>query len=271
MAEDIGPANQDEAEENKEADQGKDADKEVSLEKDENGKVIGIRLPGIHVNIAEKLVDVESTVTMSGGFLELIACTADTKEHESIIRIDAKAKHVHAALLLLNIKPGNPAIRRLANAEGTRWVDIPPRGDKVDAFLVVKKEGEKPKEYPINHFIIMGEDYESYDNDKKEGELEKFPTHTFVFAGSGLTKRENKPPRYWADDSGNVISIVTFGDEVLTLPDIHGHANESLVWEVDATDLPPLESKVTLRLRPHVAKGKEENKGGEELNPKDDK
>ena len=58
------------------------------------------------------------------------------------------------------------------------------------------------------------------------------------------------PRRYICDESGNVISISTFGDELLCLPGIHGHANGMLMWEVDGDDLPQIGSKVTLRLRP---------------------
>jgi hypothetical protein len=61
--------------------------------------------------------------------------------------------------------------------------------------------------------------------------------------------------RSLADGSGDVISLSTFGDEVLCLPDVHGHANGGLMWEVDPTPLPALETKVTLRLRPRVAAG----------------
>ena len=47
-----------------------------------------------------------------------------------------------------------------------------------------------------------------------------------------------------------LISIATFGDEVLCLPGVHGNDNGSLMWEVDTTKVPKVGSKVTLRLRP---------------------
>jgi len=49
-----------------------------------------------------------------------------------------------------------------------------------------------------------------------------------------------------------VITIATFGDELLCLPGIHGHQNGSLMWQVDPTELPKVGSKVTLRFRPKV-------------------
>jgi len=65
-----------------------------------------------------------------------------------------------------------------------------------------------------------------------------------------------------ANLSGNVISIATFGDELLCLPGVHSHANGLLAWEVDSTDLPAVGSSVILRLRPH-ARAKPVKEAGE--------
>ena len=70
--------------------------------------VEALKLPGLTINLEEKSVDVDATVCLRTGFLELVACTKGSKEHESIISVDAKPSHIHAALLLLGAKPGNP-------------------------------------------------------------------------------------------------------------------------------------------------------------------
>ena len=44
-----------------------------------------LKLPGLTVHTKERYVDVDATVCLGEGFLELIACTKDGKEHESII------------------------------------------------------------------------------------------------------------------------------------------------------------------------------------------
>ena len=97
----------------------------------------GLKLPGLTINLEEKSVDVEATVCLESGFLELVACTKDSKEHESIISVKAKAAHVHAALLLLGTAKGNPAMRKPINEEMTRWLDLPPRGGEVAVSLLV--------------------------------------------------------------------------------------------------------------------------------------
>ena len=62
------------------------------------------------------------------------------------------------------------------------------------------------------------------------------------------------PRQYLCDTNGNVISISTFGDELLCLPGFHENANGALMWQVDGEKLPALDSKITLRLRPSDGK-----------------
>lgn len=53
---------------------------------------------------------------------------------------------------------------------------------------------------------------------------------------------------YVADYSGHVISIVTFGDELLCLPGINWPDYQNMMWMIDPTILPEVGTKVTLRL-----------------------
>lgn len=110
-------------------------------------------------------------------------------------------------------------------------------------------------ERPISDFLIPNDEDEGYGSGevKETAPKERFPTHTFLFAGSILDKEGEGPPKYLSDLSGNVISIATFGDEVLCLSGVHDDANGHLMWQVDGTELPSVGTKVTLRLRPQVA------------------
>lgn len=220
-------------------------------------------MPGMKILIKKGYVDVDARVCLTEGLLELIACTKDSKEHESMIAIEAKAAHVHAALLLVGAVPGNPAMRKEVETEnGPRWVDIPPRGQDIDVFLVINNKEGKPEEFPISKFLIKGLD-ESGDGvpvEHDKDEDRKFPTNTFLFVGSHVYKDGESDPIYLADESGNVISLSTFGDELLALPGVHEHANDALAWAVDSTHLPPLNSKVILRLKPKKPAAAEEPK-----------
>lgn len=213
-----------------------------------DGKPEALSLPGLKINLKENCVDVDAKLCLEAGMLELIACTPDSKEHESIVSLEAKAAHIHAALLLLGAQPGNPAMRRPVNEEQTRWVDLPPRGSEVEVSLVFQDAQGKTVEHPIQRFMVRARDYG--DPEPGEGEEEHFPTSTFLFAGSHLYSDGDGPPKYLADESGNVISISTFGDELLCLPGLHSQENGALIWEVDGSKLPAAGSKVILRLKP---------------------
>jgi hypothetical protein len=204
-------------------------------------------MPGVKINVAEWSVDVDARVCLVEGMLELIACTKDSKEHESIIRVEAKPSHIHTALLLMRAKPGHPAMHKAIDAEGTRFMPVPPSGGAVDVFLIVKNAEGKETEHPISDFIVKEDSQEEPAEDAKPV---NFPTHTFLFAGSVLNGEDKGPRNYVCDQSGNVISIATFGDELLCLPGIHDQADSLRVWQANGEKLPPLESKVILRLRP---------------------
>lgn len=215
-----------------------------------------IKLPGIKIDVENRHVDVDAQVCLTDGLLELVACTKGTKEHESVVVVEAKAIHIHTALLLIGARNGNPAMRKPINEEQTRWMHLPPRGDSIKVFLVVPDEEGNPVERPISDFIRRtqgdpyGQDF-GYETPETSGaaEQEKFPD-VFLFAGSHLIDDGQGGKQYLVEQSGNLISISTFGDELLCLPGFQSQANPELSWEINPTHLPNLDSKVILRLRP---------------------
>ena len=230
-----------------------------------------LEMPGMKIMIKKGYIDVDARVCLTEGLLELIACTKDSKEHEALIAIDAKAAHVHAALLLIGAQPGNPAMRKQVETEnGPRWVDIPPRGQDIDVYLVFDDEEGNPEEHPIRKFLIkqMEDDLDGVPVHRRNDKERAFPTDTFLFVGSHIWKDGKSDPVYLADESGNVISLSTFGDELLALPGVHEHANDALSWAVDSTFLPELNSKVTLRLKPKKPAAAEEAKKPAKEEPK---
>lgn len=214
------------------------------------------KLPGLVINLEKGCVDVEATVCLDEGTLELIACTKDSKEHESIIAVAAKPSHIHAALLLLGARPGNPSMRKPLDAEGTRWIDIPPQGDPIGVYLAFKDKEGKMVEYPISDFIApTDDDYGRSPASDESEEKAEFPD-AFIFAGSHLIGQGKGPRQYLCDQSGNVISIATFGDELICLSGMHASDNGSLMWQINPTKLPEVGTKITLRLRPRGKAGR---------------
>ncbi|MCU0978590.1 MAG: YdjY domain-containing protein, partial [Pirellulaceae bacterium] len=136
-----------------------------------------LNLPGVAINVQERCVDVESSVCLHRGALELVACTKGTKEHESIVAIKARPVHIHLALLLLGAEPGSPATRQQLGDLAERWIDVPPSGGPVDVFLVFKGKEGKIVEHPISDFIAPSS--KRSDDSASADQEAKFPTHTF--------------------------------------------------------------------------------------------
>lgn len=230
------------------------------------------RLPGMVVNFQKRCVDIEAAICLDEGMLELIACTKGSKEHESIVAIEARPMHVHTALLLLGANNGNPAMSKPVDEQKTRWIHVPPRGDPVDVYLVFTNEQGKLIEHPISDFVVRPKENPDApvgadkDHAHRDDTHNKFPK-SFLFAGSLLAGDGPGPRTYLADQSGSVISIATFGDELLCLPGIHAKANHALMWQVDSTHLPKVGTKVTLRLRPQN-KPAAKNEQAEKQQPK---
>ena len=210
-----------------------------------------VELPGITIDVKNKRVDVEAKIALDDGLLELIACTTDTKEHESLVIIDAVPMHIHAALLLIGANNGHPAQAKPANEEKTQWIHLPPRGDPITVSLVYPDPEDKDKtiERPISDFLKRAERDSAFEQDgQEEADDSAKVFKTFLFAGSVLIDGEGDERRYLADQSGNVISISTFGDELLCLPARVTQENSALVWTIENKHLPKVGTKVKLRL-----------------------
>ena len=216
--------------------------------KDLQDALATLKLPGVKIDLEERAVDVTAIVNLDEGLLEFVACTKDTKEHESIVKIQAKPSHIHTALLLLGAKAGHPAIRKIVGeGDDQRWIDLPPKGSAVTVSFVTTDDGGEQTERPLSAFVTRM-------NEEGEPNLEEAAKRlkTFLFAGSNLYGDGEGPKTYLADRSGSVISLTTFGDELLCLPEIYGHENHALLWELNSKHLPKIGAEIILRLRPQT-------------------
>ncbi len=236
----------------------------VGANADETAVVKSVRkpvvLPGLVVDFKNQCVDLEAKICLDAGYLELIACTKGSKEHESIVAVTSKALHIHTALLLLGADNGHPEMRKLVDEELQRWVNLSPRGDLIDVMLVLKDSKGTSIAKPISEFVVRS----TGRLDEVSGEVRSDPNQkinrsvgmpldfpqAFLFAGSRLRDVVAGPKQYLADLSGNVISIATFGDEVLCLPLHQTQQNSALMWQVKPGALPKVGTIVTLRLCP---------------------
>ena len=61
------------------------------------------------VDLKTKRLLVKSEVVLREGLLEMLVCLKQTKEHESLLSVDAKAQVIHAGLVALGAEVGTPA------------------------------------------------------------------------------------------------------------------------------------------------------------------
>ena len=114
-----------------------------------------------------------SEVCLREGPLEEFLCKKGTKEHESIVRIDADAQFVHAALATAGAKAGTPT--EFVDATGDpKWKAA--TGTKINV-IVHYTMGGKTFTHPAQEWI---RDREKTKKEKKDVTI----PHGWVFAGS---------------------------------------------------------------------------------------
>lgn len=154
------------------------------------------------------IVDGRVPVTVRGRhnpvvYLETVACTGGTKEHESLVVTEAAAAQVQGALLLLGLMPGKPG----AVVEDGRggYQRLQPRGEELQIRFLLTRAGREVSEDPRDWII-----------NKKTGE---HPAGSWVFAGSGFDETA-RPARYLADVEGTLIGLTTFGTETIAYNEV---------------------------------------------------
>jgi len=193
---------------------------------------------GVVVQPAGGVVEVEAFVCLDGGWLEQVACSPDTREHEALVVIEARPSNLHAALLMAGFEPGSPG--QWTYDDGAVAV-TPPTGDIVEILVRYQKDGRSVQE-PIGAWIVGAEDNRP------------FPERAWVFAGS--LRAENPGwmgpgEHYVADLTGSIIGLVTFGDEVIGFERVMAdqEAVQATQWQVRTGYVPPIGTPVTVILR----------------------
>ncbi|MCG8617105.1 MAG: YdjY domain-containing protein [Desulfobacterales bacterium] len=211
-------------------------------------------LPGITVDREAGHLDIDGIIAARDAYLELIACTRGTKEHESLVSMSATAQHTHLALVMLGAKPGSPS-RWVQDEKTGRWKGINPTGTPVRITVLVRKDGrwiEQPlSTYIIRHEVTLIKD----DGNVTETKRKEIPMggDTFVFGGSKLTRKGDRTI-YEADAEGNAIALVAFEDATLNWPTALSHSNDYLEFYTNTDAIPPAGTPVKLRLRPLLRK-----------------
>ena len=87
----------------------------------------------------------KTEVCLREGVLEMLLCPRQTKEHESIVSLDAQIAVVHAGLLALGAKPGHVARFRPSYT--------PPEGQKINIIAVWTDEDGAVQKRPAQQWV----------------------------------------------------------------------------------------------------------------------
>jgi hypothetical protein len=99
----------------------------------------------VKLDLANRRLLVQGEVVLRQGQLEMFACRKRSKEHESIVAIDAAAFVIHSGLLALKAAPGGPAVYEPKFQ--------PPHGEKLDIVVTWKDEQGKTQRVPAQNWI----------------------------------------------------------------------------------------------------------------------
>jgi hypothetical protein len=193
---------------------------------------------GVTVQPDGGVVEVEAFVCLDDGWLEQVACSPDTREHEALLVIEARPSNLHAALLMAGFEPGTPG--QWSYDDGAVAV-TPPTGDTIEIHVRYQTDGRSVQE-PIGAWIVGAQDNRP------------FPARAWVFAGSLLAENPGwmgPGEHYVADLTGSIIGLVTFGDEVIGFERVMAdqEAVEPTQWRVNTGYMPPIGTPVTVILR----------------------
>ncbi|MBL8759773.1 MAG: hypothetical protein JNL50_00580 [Phycisphaerae bacterium] len=203
--------------------------------------------PGVRVDVARKLVEFDGMVPIDVHnpksprvYLEVIACTFDSKEHESLVVTRVKPSHVHAALLLIGLEPGAPGSWRID--EPSRVVSVPPQGSAVRVSLVFNPTLPDAKEIDPAELVF---------NARTKARASSLAGAGFVFGGSRIVEWQGQS-FYDADGTGTLIGLATFGSETIAWREVFSPEATVAepVWIADNERVPAAGTMVTVRLRP---------------------
>ena len=189
--------------------------------------------PGVVIDRERGHVDLRGRVVgRAVEWLELLACRPGTREHEAIVTLDADAKHIHLALILLGLEPGTPA--RTATVEGQRII-LPPQGPAVELYFVLDDRPDAP--IPANQWVI----------DQDAGAV--MPGNRWLFVGS---RSVDHAGRAWflAEQNGTLVSLVNFGDELIGRDTVQSEDGGNIFWTANTPQIPSEGTRLTLRIRP---------------------
>ena len=181
----------------------------------------------VWIDPKNKRMVVDGYVALRIGQLEMFACPAGTKEHESLIGLLTKAYYVHAGLLAVGAKPGSPVRFE------PRYT--PASGSKIKIEILYLDDKGQKQRIPAQNWV-------------RQAGTQKTLEMDWVFAGSGMWKDPDTGTEQYLAESGDLICVSNFTTATLDLPIRSSQANSSLLFTAFTDRIPPEQTPVRLVL-----------------------
>ncbi len=184
----------------------------------------------IWIDFLNKEVIVAGTICLDMGPLEMFACPANTKEHESVISVNALSSEVHAALIALGAEPGSPC----------QWDPEykPATGPIVDIRLTWFDEEENKAVEAAAPSMI------------RNSRTREPMTHQWVFGGSQIWEDPETGDKIYYGDAGEMVCLSNFSTATMDLTVESSQSNDGLLFEAFTENIPPIGTKVYMHLKP---------------------
>lgn len=184
----------------------------------------------IWIDFSDKSVIVAGHICLTEGGLEMFACPRNTKEHESVISVNASSSEVHAALVALGANPGQPVQWDPEYKPATgptirvrvRWID-PSTGRPITRWAK-----EMVREYASGQGLA----------------------HDWVFGGSMQEVDPETGVVYYFGDGGEMLCLSNFSSATMDLNVPSSNANFDLLFEAYTENIPPRGTKVYIIMQP---------------------
>lgn len=178
----------------------------------------------IDPTVSKVLVD--GKVAIREGVLEMFACPKGTKEHESVVAIEAQAYLIHVGLLRIGATTGSP-VRYEPKYR-------PPTGSEIHVG-VEWRDGGKKKTARAQDWI-------------RDARTQKAMDLPFVFAGSGFWTDPDSGKQHYLAEAGDLICVSNFASAMLDVPVESSKSNEELWFEPFTDRIPPVGTPVRVVL-----------------------
>jgi hypothetical protein len=163
----------------------------------------------------------------------MFACPRQTKEHESVIAVNCKAREAHAGLIVVGGESGHPARFEPEYSPAT--------GSTIDIVILWHDKEGKKRSAKAQDWV----------RNVKTGKAMKYD---WVFAGSGFWTDPENGERFYHADAGDFICVSNFPSATLDLPVESSQANSSLLYESFTKNIPAKGTPIRLVLTPRPSK-----------------